>query len=53
MENRPKAVIEGYEAYNRGVVVGDNPYNEKDPRYWQWMNGWADAGLSKKTTTED
>ena len=29
MENRPKAVIEGYEAYNRGVVVGDNPSTRK------------------------
>lgn len=38
-------VDEGRTAYKNGVKVGDNPYPENDDRHWQWMKGWADAGM--------
>jgi len=35
----------GYADSGRGVVVGDNPYDEYDPCHWKWMEGWAAAGM--------
>ncbi|RKY70963.1 MAG: hypothetical protein DRQ14_08080 [Candidatus Latescibacterota bacterium] len=35
----------GRKDYKEGVVVGDNPYDEHDARFWHWMRGWAGAGL--------
>lgn len=43
-----KEWLEGYRAYHRGVVVGSNPYDEHDERkHWDWMAGWAAAGMEK------
>ena len=42
-----KAHHQGYRAYMDGVVVGDNPYKERDEHFWHWMEGWAAAGMDK------
>ena len=50
-----KESIEAYQkgARNRkeGVVVGDNPYDEDSPLFWEWMRGWLDGvpPVSKKS----
>lgn len=39
--------LEGREARRKGIVVGDNPYDETDDRHWEWMRGWvAEAKLT-------
>ena len=40
------AAREGQDAYRRGIVVGDNPFNEDRDECWEWMRGWADAGMA-------
>ena len=42
-----KAWIKGYLAYGAKVVVGDNPYAEETNEHWEWMAGWAAAGMEK------
>lgn len=36
---------EGYEAYEKGVALTGNPYEQRDDGHDEWENGWnaADA----------
>jgi hypothetical protein len=36
--------IRGFLAFNAGVKVGDNPYQEDTDDFWKWMAGWTSAG---------
>jgi hypothetical protein len=39
----------GQQAYRDGVVVGDNPHADEDSfEHWEWMAGWADAGMEAR-----
>jgi ribosome modulation factor len=37
---------QGRDAYFAGVVVGNCPYDEYDPLHWEWLQGWAEAGMA-------
>lgn len=49
------AAISAYQkgalARKQGVVVGDNPYPEKDDNFWNWMQGWLHG--AKPTTQQE
>lgn len=48
MKEETKWHKEGYEAYERGEYVVDNPYIGDDRgKGWQWSFGWHDAMANK------
>jgi len=51
MTQKTAAWKRGFDDYNKGVLVGDNPFDEKDDLCWDWMQGWTSAALYKKEMT--
>lgn len=41
-----QATERGYFDYEKGIVVGDNPFTEEDPLFWCWLDGWSQAGMA-------
>jgi hypothetical protein len=42
------AFLDGRAAFKTGVKVGDNPWPDTDERHWEWMQGWAAAGMDAR-----
>lgn len=45
MTQKTAAWKRGWDDSNKGVVVGDNPYDEKDDLHFIWMRGWLAAKI--------
>jgi hypothetical protein len=49
MTQKTAAWKRGFDDYNAGVVVGDNPFDENDDLHFEWMRGWvSSATVAKK-----
>ena len=46
-----RAYQAGAIARKKGVVVGDNPHDEKSKEFWRWMQGWLN-GVAPKNKQE-
>jgi len=50
MTQSTAAFKRGWDARKQGVVVGDNPFDEKDELHWEWMRGWTASAAEQKET---
>ena len=42
-EAKWRAIQEGYDAFNRGATLNDNPYKPRDPCKRAWSRGWKEG----------